>query len=222
MKLVHPELDTVFDTDNRLYNTLVVEEQRFLSRLLADIQGQLQGLEGEAVLSIDDRPMPFSKHAALLDRFVPFELNQKPLLNQIAAALAKAASDPEHFESTASTLSALELWLDALAFGFPCDIVFPSISVAALIKAVSPEIRCETASIAEKVLDYMELVETFDRVRLFLTLNMRSFIPDEEMEPFVATVLSHGYHVIGIESTARPLLTHEHRVIVDADLCEFG
>ena len=213
-------METVFDTENNCYNTLVVEEPRFMARLLNDIASQIQGLEGEAVLSVADRPVLFSKRAALLDRFVPFELNQKPLLNQMPGALVKAASAPEHFERTASALSAVELWLDALAFDFPCDIAFPNIAVAALVKASSPEIRCETASIAEKVADYMELVETFDQSRLFFTLNMRSFVCDEEMERFTATALSHGYHVIGIKNTVRPLLTAEKRVIVDTDLCE--
>ena len=222
MKYVHPELETVFDTENGFYNTLIVEEPRFLLRLLEDIRRQLEGLEGSAVLSDGNKPVSFARAAALLDSFVGFDLNRKPLLNQIAAALARRATEEAHYLQTAKLLSQAELWLDALAFGFPCDIVFPGISPAALIKAAAPEVRCETASLAERVLDYMELVETFDRPRMFFTFGLRAFIPDGDMTLFIETALSHGYHTIGIESAPRTLLPREKRIVIDADLCEIG
>ena len=95
-------------------------------------------------------------------------------------------------------------------------------SISALLKAASPEIRGEDATIAERVLDYMELIEEFDRQRLFFTLNMRSFVTDEEMEHFASTAISHGHHIIGIESTAHAMLSMEKRIIIDSDLCEIG
>lgn len=222
MKYVHPEITTVFDTDNGYYNTLVVEEQRFLLRLVEDIRAQLDGQSGQAVLSVRDKPVSFSHGAALLDTFAAFDMNRKPLLNQIATALSQRAATAEYFEHTSTILGNVELWLDDLAFGFPCDIVFPGISVPALIKAAMPQVRCECTSLAEKVLDFIELVEEFDRSRLFFTLNMRAFVPDDDMVLFADSVISHGYHIIGIECVARALLPTEKRIIIDADLCEIG
>ena len=221
MKLTHPEIDTVFDTDNGLYNTLVIEAQEFMVRLLEDITRQLQGFDGDSVLSMKNSPVAMSKNA-LLDSFVPFELNRKPLLSLITARLSKRAMTPEYFEKTAKVLAEVELWLDDLAYDFPCDIVFPNVSTTALIKAVTPEVRGEGNTIAERTLDYMELVEEFDRPRLFFTLNMRSYVNDEEMERFAKTAISHGYQIIGIESSVHPMLTVERRTIIDADLCEIG
>ena len=222
MKFVHPEIENVFDTQNGFYNTLVVEEQRFLVRLLEDLHRQLQGLEGVSTLSVKDAPVSFAKNAALLDGFVPFDLTRRTLLNQISAALARKAAAAEAFDRTAEALSGVELWLNELAFDYPCDIVFSNLSASTLIKAAGPEIRDEAASIAERVLDYMELVEAFDRQRLFFTLNMRFFVADEEMELFARTAVAHGYHVIGIESAAHAMLSIEKRTIIDSDLCEIG
>lgn len=36
------------------------------------------------------------------------------------------------------------------------------------------------------------------------------------------TAVSHGYHIIGIESMAHPMLALEKRTIIDSDLCEMG
>ena len=80
--------------------------------------------------------------------------------------------------------------------------------------------REEYDSMPEKVIDYMELVRTFDRDKLFITVNMRAFMTDEEAELFLSTVLSYGYHMLMLESSAKPLLKSESRVIIDEDLCE--
>ena len=222
MKFCHPEIESVLDTENGYYNTLVIEEQNFFTNLLRELNEQIQGSSGLAILSRGDVPVPMEKNAVVIDTFVPFDLNSKQLLSKIAAAMAQRAIAPENFEKTSSMLSAVELWLDDIAMDFPCDIVFSAISPASVIKSAAPEIRSDTDSVAEKVLDLIQLTEEFDRERLFFTVNMRSYVRDEDMELFVETILSHGYHVIGIESTARPPLTKEKRVIIDADLCEIS
>lgn len=222
MKYVHPEIETIFDTENGCYNTLVIEEQRFFVRLLEDIYQQLQGMNGESVISVKDGPVNFAKNGILLDNFVPFNLNRKPIISLMIADMDRRAAAPEHFDRTASALAAVEMWLNDLAYDYSCDIVFPNISIATLLKAACPEIRGEDTSIAERVLDYMELIEEFDHRRLFFTLNMRSYVADEEMDVFARSVVSHGYPVIAIEAHAYPILSTEKRVVIDSDLCEIS
>ncbi len=38
----------------------------------------------------------------------------------------------------------------------------------------------------------------------------------------MASVLSHGYHVLMVESAEHTLLPCEQRTIIDRDLCEIG
>ena len=66
----------------------------------------------------------------------------------------------------------------------------------------------------------MELITEFDRKKLFLTINMRSFVPDDEMERFAETAIMHGYDIIAVESCAYKMLRNERRLIIDEDLCE--
>ena len=68
----------------------------------------------------------------------------------------------------------------------------------------------------------MELVREFDRDRLFVTVNMRSYIDDPEIELLMKTVLDHGYHLIMVENKEYERLQYEERWIVDKDLCEIG
>lgn len=74
---------------------------------------------------------------------------------------------------------------------------------------------------AEKLIDYMELVREFDRDKLFVTVNMRGFFVDAEMAAFMETVVSHGYHLLMLESRAYDILPLENRITIDEDLCIF-
>ena len=74
---------------------------------------------------------------------------------------------------------------------------------------------------AERLLDYMELVREFDRPKLFITVNMRSFLSDEIIEKFLKTAINHEHKLLMIESKGYLLLKHEKRLTVDQDLCLF-
>lgn len=221
MKWTHPELERVFDTESDAVPTLIVENRPFFVRLLSDLYQQTDGFSGQSVLSRNDTPIDFTKNAEIIENFVPFDINRKTLITKMISALEKAASSPEQTVPTGDLLQRIEEYLGGIAFDFPCDIIFPKLSISGLIKSAGPELRAEYETISEAVLDYMELVQTFDRERLFITVNMRCFVADEEMALFLSTAHSHGYHLLMLESHAYPLLPMESRTVVDDDLCEF-
>ena len=125
---------------------------------------------------------------------------------------------------TRELLSNIENVIGEWAFSFPCDIIAGKISVSTLLKSVGIELRDNyegDRGEVEKILDYMELVREFDRNKLFMTVNMRSFFDDEIIAEFMKTAISHEYRVLMLESQAYPKQVFEKRVTIDADLCEF-
>ena len=125
----------------------------------------------------------------------------------------------ENYQRSVELLSTIENYLIDMSFDFPCSISFPKLSLSSLIKSSGAVIESD-GSISERVSDYMELVTELDKRKLFITLNMRSFIDDEEMSLFSDTVISHGYDVLMIENHAYSMLKNENRIIIDSDLCE--
>lgn len=222
MKFVYPELHTVFDTSDGFLHVLVIENQELFQNLIRDIVRQIAGETGYAVVSENDTLLPFPKYVEILDRFVPFELNRKPLLNKIVSVLEKTALSERHYAETMQTLGQAEQLLDALSFEFSCDIVFPQLTAASLLKAAAPQLREEDKSPAEQALDYMQLVCEFEREKLFVTVNLRSYVSDRDMELFADTVLSHGYMLLMLENREYTRLALEKRWIVDSDLCEIS
>lgn len=224
MKFAHSDISGVFLPGRSFVPTLVIENQSLLRRVLKDVYLSLDGAETDAVLSVDNKPVEFSRYAELITDFIHFDLNQRPLINKICAALERVSLSAENYLETQRLLADIENKIGEWAFEFPCDIVAAKISVGSLLKAAGIELGDDypgDAGDAERLIDYMELVREFDRDKLFITVNMRSFFPDEQIEGFMQTVVSHGYKVLMIESQSHPLLAPEQRRTVDGDLCEF-
>lgn len=224
MKFAYSDISGVFEWKEPFIPTLVIENQLLLRKLIGDIYLSLDGVQTKAVLSKKDTPIDFSKNAEVISDFINFNINQKNLLSKICSHLEHAAVSPENYLSTQQLLAQIESTAGEWAFDFPCDIVFSKISVQSILKGIGVEINDSYSGVsgdAERIIDYMELVREFDRDKLFVTVNMRSFFPDDVIEKFISTSVSHEYKVLMIESNSYPMLKNEKRLTVDSDLCEF-
>lgn len=220
MTFYTPEINPYFETDIPYVNTVIWENQAQYVRIITDIVNQINGYDGKSVISENGKIVSFEKHCEVLDKFFPFEINRKPLLTKIASELEKNAVSADYYERTMQLTADFERLLGELSFSLPCDIVYPKLTISSLIKAAAPELRDEYACISEKILDYMELVREFDRSKLFFTVNLRSFLSNDEAELFMQDVVSHGFHLMMFENREYPKCQMEKRLIVDKDLCE--
>ena len=222
MKLVYPEIDRVFDTGSGKVPALIVENQGLLYRLLSDIRAQLDGNDGKCVVSSDGKVLPMEKTVELHTEFIPFSINKKALLNKASAVLERSVLEGELYGEALALTQALEAFLMKAAFPLGGDVFFSKVTFSNLLKASGPEFREEYDSLAEKLLDYMELVTEYERTKLFVLYNLRSLIADRDAELFLDSVLRHGYNVFMIESGEHTRLSGEQRYIVDESLCEIG
>lgn len=219
MKYVFPEIDFTFDTECDIINTIVIENQRLFCTLIEDMRSQLSGNDGRAVLSRGDKILSIGKSVELLDSFIPLDINTKALVSRLSAQLESRAISDEFYAEMSELVGRTEAFLDALAFELPCEIQFTKMNIGSIIKAAGVEICDDAQSLAERVLDYMQLVTELIGEKLFVTVNLRSYVSDEETELLMQTVLSHGYHLLMIENCEHERLAHEKRTIMDKDLC---
>ena len=219
MKIAYWELSDVICTDNGKLNSLIIENQGFMCRFLSDMYNQANGNDGKIILSEDNTPISFAKNVEIIDGFINFDINSKTVLSKLSLKMENNALYGENYQRSVELLSTIENYLIDMSFDFPCSISFPKLSLSSLIKSSGAVIESD-GSISERVSDYMELVTELDKRKLFITLNMRSFIDDEEMSLFSDTVISHGYDVLMIENHAYSMLKNENRIIIDSDLCE--
>ena len=220
MKFVYPDIEKVFDTncEGRI-NTIIIENPDLLYNLILDLNNQLVGKDGKAVLSKDNIPIEISKNLELIDRFIPFELNTKALMTRITNDLEKKALSDENYAETVKLIGMIDSYLTGLTFDSLCDIAFSKVKIESVIKSAGVYICDEYDSLCERIIDYFELVNEYIGDKLFITLNMRSLLNDREAGLFLETVLAHNYNVIMIENKEYTLLPLEKRAIIDNDKC---
>ena len=81
-------------------NELVVENKKMFFEMVSNIDMQSEGLHGNFVLSIKDRPVEFSKYSDITLQFAPFEINRKSLISKIYTALENKALQPDNYIQT--------------------------------------------------------------------------------------------------------------------------
>lgn len=221
MKLVYRDIGHVLRFDGGYVNELVIENKKMFFDMVNNMGMQADGLHGDCVLSIGDKPVEFSKYADLTVQFAPFQVNRKNLLTKLYAALEKKALTSENYMKTGELLGELENYMFQLSEELPFEINCSKLAIGPIIRALSPEIEESGKSVLEKIFTYMELVRELDRDKLFVMINMRSYFSDEKMEKFTESACLHDFRVLLLENFASPRLKYTKRFVVDADLCEF-
>ena len=218
MKLFIPELIEPLDLDNGRVQMIIVESPDCLFNLISVIQAQIEGLEGPLVLSENGKSIAFSKSVELITQFFPLDLNQKNLVNRIVANMEKQAMEEKYSKAT-ELLSGIENFLLDLSMEYQCEIDYPKLSIGSILKAAGIEIRSNSTSICEKLLEYMSLVTSLFGKKAFITVNLQCYVSQEDTEELMKTVVEHGFPMIMIEAVERKQGKYEERTIIDRDLC---
>ena len=221
MKLVYKNMGHILRFGEGYVNELIIENKKMFFNVVDSINRQVDGLHGECVLSVSDRPVEFSKYVDLTVQFAPFRINRKSLLTRLYAALEKKAQASEIHSKTEGLLGELERYILGLSEELSFEINCQKIAIGPIIRALAPEIEENDKSPIEKVFTYMELVRELDRDKLFVMVNMRSYFLDEEIEKFTESVCLHDFKVLLLESYEGLKLKYTKRYIIDNDLCEF-
>lgn len=219
MKLVFSQVDHVFDFDNEYCVTLVIENQNLFTNTIRDIAEQMQGLDGKAVLSKDNKLVSMNKYAELISQLIPFDINQKSLISKVNTQLQQLAVNEDNYLKTGEVLAEWERYLLNLSMELTGNFEFSKITMESMIKAAGIEFEDDYDNLGEKLLDYMELVRSYDRDKLFIFVNLRTYLNDEDTERFIEDVRVRNLQVLLLEGAQRNLLKFEKRYIIDYDLC---
>lgn len=219
MKLFIPQIDCLLELGKEKCQSLVIENQAVWCSILNDMAEQLRGNEGKIVLSCNDKIIPLSKNVELISQFIPFDMNQKGLLTKIMNEMQKIAVSEQHFAQTTIALSSWEKYLLELTADIVGNIGFSKINLESLVKSAGIEVESVYDNLGEKILDYFELVSVYDGKKLFVLVNLRSYLSEHEMKEFLKNLTVHQYEILLVDSVEHPILDLEKRYIVDADQC---
>ena len=220
MMIAYPAADICCEIREDKIRTIVIENQHMFYNMISDIRSQLDGNNGKVVLSEDHTPLDMRKTADLLTQFVPFTVNQKELITKLYAVLKKKAVDEKMYQYTQEIYRAIGEYLYQLIEDEEneLDITIPE-DITGILKAFDVRFDDSELTLPEKLLEYMISTNEFKGERLFITVNLRSYLTDKETEELFQSLLLKKIRLMCIESADHPRLINEEVIIIDKDMC---
>lgn len=220
MKLVYTSLQSKIEIENGRFNSIIVENQNYYYQLVRDLKLQMDGKEGGWTLSNNDKPLVVSKNIELFIDYFDINCNHKTIITKVINALEKTASDNEYIDDTLQLLADVERYIYNLSENYEIMIDCDKVTIAQLLKAMGITVHIDSEELTEVLYTYMQIFRQFVGDRLFVFVNMRSYVSDIQFDEFIKTIINHGYQAVFLENKEYSTLENERRLIIDEDLCE--
>lgn len=219
MKLVNTEYSIELDFDENQIEILIIEAPSAMTAMIGDIWNQVHGEQGNWILSENGKVMNISKEVVCI--FNPFDIdcNEKKVLNSIYKELENISKE-ELYEKTQSINSALVKYIEQLT-GFEAYSLTYSLEpdISALLKAYDVKIDTCAGTIAEKLLEYMTIQKRICKNTVFVTVNLKQYISQDEIEELYKNLLYEKIHLLEIEAYQQKSCNYERTTLIDKDLC---
>lgn len=219
--LAHTDLFRVLEFAENTVSVLVIENQILLRSVVSELLSQVSSGDGEFVLSDDHEIVELHKAAEIITD--PFRLDMadrrfQSKINQEAVRVCNAELETETVNLLASANrlgAALVASLD-----FSADYTAPA-DISGFLKLLDLHIETNDMVLPERLLEYVKLCRRFLGKKLFIFLNLKNFLSDNELRLFYDAIIYEKFDVLLIEGVQRQKTCAYERVyIIDSDLCE--
>lgn len=221
MKLSHSDIKKHIEIKENSINLIVIENQTFLSKFIFDLLQQMESNEGAFTLSQELKIFKLAdKVEFILDPF-RLEFNQRKISLKILEIVKKTVVNEENYMKTKEIEGLLLEYLEGIIEKIDIPIsISPEIDFGLLFKNVSMKIENEKVSFLSQLVDYIKLIQGLLGINIFIFLNLKSFLTEEELCALYKEVNYCKIDLILVESREHPILEFEEILIVDNDLCE--
>lgn len=215
MNFAHPLLEKSVDIKEGEYLTLVIENPIALRNTVHWFKNETP----ELVLSENFTPIDIGKNTEFIDNIFELNFSAKHLISNINDE-AEAVAE-EYQSETLSLLGALNNYASLITakLDYPVDFTLIS-NVEKVMKLFNFSVHTDNVPLPEALLTYMELCRDFLKKKLFVLLNFKGFVSDEEFSAFRKGIEYEKFCVIFLEAfDCSRSCELERKIIIDNDLC---
>lgn len=222
MMLSHSVFDTPIVFEENKINVLVIENRNFLVQTVLEMKSQIdEGVEGEYILSDDAGKVGFKNTAIVTDVF-SIDLNSRKNLTKLYAYLSDLAYNETNYGQTMTVLNSVQNFVAEIADASDYSLSAAEAGVQELMKVCDLKFVFDgEMSFLEKLCEYLSVSSEFLKIKLFVFLNLRQFVSDEDLGEIYKYIAYNKINVLLLESVCpEKRLDCEEFKIIDKDLCE--
>lgn len=198
---------------------LFIENPIIFRSYIIDICAQVNGDEGDFVLSESNKEIPMSKNMCVITDPIEFKFDEKKINTKITKDLLSIISrEPEKQEEARALISLLEKFASSLVgdYGFNIDYERPEDS--AIVKMLNFHICTDYENSTEKLVEYMNINQDILGIENFVIVNACTVFSKEELESLERACVSLKHNLLFIDRYN--IYDKKPCIIIDPDGCE--
>lgn len=200
-------------------NTIVLEDPSAFLQFMQTVLQQLEGEEGDLILSEEDKILPFSKNIIMIDNPLTINCNEKKILTKLYKELENIVNMElceKYSIVNTDVVQFMESVMNAVPYHLEMDY---QIGVGDLLKAYNVKIATEESDPVERMIDYLRAMHTICNINIVLVLNLKQFYTLEQVQQIYEFCFYEKIYLISVEGIKSYLTQEEKYVIIDRDLC---
>lgn len=219
MRIIYSKYGIDLYLEENKITTIVIENPSLMSEVVRDISKQVNGEDGEWILSDKDKIFSLEKSGIFLDNPLMVNSNEKRILTRLYKELSEQANTLMYEDYTrinSYIVSFLESLLDTVPYHLDMEV---DMDLTGILKLYGVKIESDGVSVLEALLDYLRALSCICNINVFFILNVKQFLTIEEVQQLYEFCFYEKIYIINLEGQKNYNLEQEKCVIIDKDLC---
>ena len=221
MILRHADLERELEwTETEHLCELVIENPKFLREVIKDLT--ISEEEKELSATKDGKLLKFDKDVDVVLNPLKLDFNSKRAMTTLLKLLVKTSVSEDFYLTTNNLKTKIVKYLsDVIDAGeFEFEVSTDDFTMDSIAKAVSIHIVGDEDDFVELLTDYVSMMADLANIKLFVFVNLRLLLSDEDVERLRHNLDNHQINVLLLEGMAQERLKDVPRWLIDRDLCE--
>jgi len=220
MRFAYPELNLDFEFDENFPTVVVIEDKKLFSQTVFDAWNQLNGYQGNLMLSDNNKLLKFDKQCDVIMNPFAIDFNSKKILSKIYDDLESFGKDT-CLEQIIQLNGELVTLLDELSQDANYPITFDlELDLKGLMKLYHVRVDEYDEDVLSLLISYVKLLRRVMSIKTILFVNLKTFFSRNQITELYTACRYEEVAVVDLESfDFGKAFVDEHYIIVDKDLC---
>lgn len=219
MKFIYSPYQLEVDIWEQQITVLTIENPKAYSEILSDLWNQIEGMEGELILSENEKVKKISRDVDII--FNPFGLdcNNKKVLTKLYQELKGLTNENllnESVEINKQILEYLERVINQVPYSLDYEVDF---DVTNLLKIYDVRVNGFAENLLEKIVEYIKVMNRICNIQIFTFVGLKQYLTGNELKQLYEFIFYEHIFMIILEPVFTKSVNGEKGWILDSDLC---
>ena len=209
MRIIYSKYGIDLCLEENKITTIVIENPLVMSEVIRNISRQVNGEDGEWILSDQDKVFSAEKISIFLDNPLMVNSNEKRILTRLYKELSEQANTlmyEEYTQINSYIVSFLERLLDTVPYHLDMEV---DMDLIGILKLYGVKIESYGVSVLEALLDYLRALSCICNIHVVFILNVKQFLTIEEVQQLYEFCFYEKIYIINLEGQKNYNSKHE-------------